>query len=141
MKDPRFSQDRLVHDVIYESGPLTSHFDVHAGGVLFGFVYQEFLRFSNSGVVQRWRSVLDSFWQMEHEVKDFSTEQLSSKYRFNERGYIEFSFPESQYYGSVLPTHGEALAFYISGLKGQRSHSLAYRLGAGAKPKPKWRLW
>lgn len=128
MSDQYITIERLARGATYESGPLTSHFDVHAGGILFGFVYQEFLSFSNSHVVQRWRNVLGSFWQMDRESERFSTQQESSTYRFNERGYIEFSFPDSQYYGAVLPTRSEVLAFFVSGSKGQRSYSMAYSI-------------
>ncbi|MCE1160682.1 MAG: hypothetical protein LWW74_05720 [Burkholderiales bacterium] len=110
---PVEANKNLNFEKLYKTGPQFSNVDIHGGGLLFGVVYKECLKFNSDSTVTITYQVIDSFWQMENESEKIEKEIFNSKFEFTDRGYIRFSVNGKNYYGSICFNNPETIAFHV----------------------------
>ena len=103
----------IHHDKPYWSG-LLAWTDIHAGGILFGYVYSECLTFGSDQTVTQSFKIFDTFAQMNKESESLSRERNIGSYKINSRGLIECDFEKRNYIGTICKTNSpRVLVFNI----------------------------
>ena len=88
----------VEHGKLYRTGLLAST-DLHAGGILFGYVYREILLFESDQTVVQSFEIIDTFVQMENESETLSNQRNTGLYKLNSRGLLELDFQNKRYTG------------------------------------------
>ena len=103
----------IQHDEPYWSG-LHAWTDLHAGGILFGYVYSECLIFCSDKTVTQSFKVFDTFAQMDKESEKLADEKNIGLYKVNSRGLIECDFENKHYTGTICKNNiPRVLAFDV----------------------------
>ena len=110
---------------------LIANTDLHAGGIFFCIIYQDYLEFFENGRVELTKKVVDAFRPMDDmDVLHLERYKLSGTYSFSDRGYLICSFDEAflKYTGQFTENDKSMLPFHIYDSRLSRSSSALFRL-------------
>ena len=102
--------------------------DIHAGGILFGYIYKERLTFLDGANVLKNYSIFDTFTQMENESESKAKESSRGSYLINNRGLIECEFEDCSMYGGFSKRDSDVLMFDVNYKNPKRRASAVYLL-------------
>jgi hypothetical protein len=119
--------EKLQFDSPYRTGAIATT-DLHAGGVLFFYVYYSYLQFSSDGKVRFWRELIDNSGPFsEKEALSYKVIE-EAEFSINDRGYLSFDISGAKYTGFTCNEAYNHIVFNVYFRKTGRSNSLVFKL-------------